>query len=343
MELSPEERQKIYEEEKQRIEDEQKQKKASASSDTGLDSHVAGLLCYIGLWITGIIFLVIEKKDPFVRFHALQSIIVFGVLTVISIALSNIPFIGGMLGALIGILIFILWIVLMIKAYQGERYIIPVAGDIAAKSLPKSTGESKADVEKQEDVKKEDEAQAAPEAPAAAKRADDLERKVDKAFKHSRAGRIAASTIAIIWSIALLVFFCFFSSYIAFYQAHGDNLTRTPILTGAYFDWLPILVTTLLVTIAGHIILISYDRYWLRQIIHIIINIFSIVAVVSLLVIFPFNFAAGGDMGLASTLSIITTIVLIAIAVGVGIATLVILIKLIVYLVSGPNSDPTRL
>jgi uncharacterized membrane protein len=343
MDLSPEERQKIYEEEKKRIETEQEEKKAFVSSDTGMESNVAGLLCYVGLWVTGIIFLVIEKKDPFVRFHALQSIIVFGVLTVICIALSNIPFIGGVLGALIGILIFILWIVLMIKAYQGEQYIIPIAGDIAAKSFPKSTGESVADVEKREDVKKEDKAQAAPKAPVTSKQADDLEHKIDTALKHSRAGRIAASTIAIIWSIALLVFFCFFSSYIAFYQARGDNWTRTPILTGEYFEWLPVLVATLLVTIAGHIILISYDRYWLRQIVHIIINIFSVVAVVSLLIIFPFNFAAGGDMGLASTLSIITTIVLIAIAVGMGIATLVILIKLIVYLVSGPNSDPSRL
>ena len=343
MDLSPEDRQKIYEEEKQRIEAEQEKKKASASSDTGMESNVAGLLCYIGLWITGIIFLVIEKKDQFVRFHALQSIIVFGVLTVISIVLSNIPFIGGILGALIGILIFILWIVLMIKAYQGERYSIPVAGDIAAKSFPQSTEESKVDIEKEEDAKKEDESKAAPEASAKARGTDDLEHKIDSALKHSRAGRVAASAIAIIWSIALLVFFCFFSSYVAFYQAHGDSWTRTPILTGAYFEWLPILVTTLLVTIAGHIILISYDRYWLRQIIHIIINIFSVVAVVSLLVIFPFNFAAGGNMNLASTLSIITTIVLIAIAIGVGIATIVILIKLIVYLVSGPNSDPTRL
>ena len=133
MDLTPEDRQKIYEEEKQRIEAEQEKKKASVNSDTGMESNVAGLLCYIGLWITGIIFLVIEKKDRFVRFHALQSIIVFGVLTVISAVLSNIPFIGGMLGALTGIIIFILWIVLMIKAYQGEWFSIPVAGDIAAK------------------------------------------------------------------------------------------------------------------------------------------------------------------------------------------------------------------
>ena len=343
MDLTPEDRQKIYEEEKQRIEAEQEKKKASVNSDTGMESNVAGLLCYIGLWITGIIFLVIEKKDRFVRFHALQSIIVFGVLTVISAVLSNIPFIGGMLGALTGIIIFILWIVLMIKAYQGEWFSIPVAGDIAAKSFPKSTEENKADIEKQEDVKKETESQVAAESSAVSGQDDTRKSKADTGFKYRRAGRVAASTIAIIWSIVLLVFFCFFSSYVAFYQAHGDSWTRTPILTGEYFEWLPVLVTTLLVTIAGHIILISYDRYWLRQIILIIINIFSVVAIVSLLVIFPFNFAAGGNMSLASTLSIITTIVLIAIAIGIGIATLVMLIKLIVYLVSGPNSDPTRL
>ncbi len=81
MQLSPEERHKIYEEEKARIESEQKQRVTKGGSTTGLEPNVAGLLCYLGAWITGIIFLVIEQKSKFVRFHALQSIVTFGALT----------------------------------------------------------------------------------------------------------------------------------------------------------------------------------------------------------------------------------------------------------------------
>ena len=66
MQLSPEERHKIYEEEKARIDAEQKQRMTSDSSTTGLEPNVAGLLCYLGGWITGIAFLVIEQKNKFV-------------------------------------------------------------------------------------------------------------------------------------------------------------------------------------------------------------------------------------------------------------------------------------
>ena len=54
----------------------------AAETSTGLASNVAGLLCYVGGWISGIVFLVIEKKSKFVKFHAWQSIMTFGVLTV---------------------------------------------------------------------------------------------------------------------------------------------------------------------------------------------------------------------------------------------------------------------
>jgi uncharacterized membrane protein len=51
---------------------------------TGLDENIAGLLCYVGWWVSGIIFLILEPKNRFVRFHALQSSIVFGIITVVS-------------------------------------------------------------------------------------------------------------------------------------------------------------------------------------------------------------------------------------------------------------------
>ena len=102
-------------------------------TSTGLAENVAGLLCYLVGWITGIIFLLIEPKNTFVRFHAMQSIIAFGILTVAYAILTWIPFIGAFLAWIIGVLSFILWIVLMVKAYQGTRYKLPWAGNLAEK------------------------------------------------------------------------------------------------------------------------------------------------------------------------------------------------------------------
>ena len=104
-------------------------------TSTGLQENVAGLLCYVLGWISGIVFLLLEKENKVVRFHAIQSIVVFGALTIASVILSFIPFIGIVLGWLISILALILWIVLMIKAYQGTRFKLPWAGDFAEKKV----------------------------------------------------------------------------------------------------------------------------------------------------------------------------------------------------------------
>lgn len=74
-----------------------------------------------------------REGEHLVRFHAMQSIVTFGALTIVSIIISFIPFIGWILGWLISILGLILWIMLMIKAYQGQRYKLPWAGDFAEK------------------------------------------------------------------------------------------------------------------------------------------------------------------------------------------------------------------
>jgi uncharacterized membrane protein len=101
----------------------------------GMEPNLAGLLCYVLGWVTGIIFFVLEKENKFVRFHAMQSIIVFVPITVAGIILNFIPFIGWILGWLLSIFGFILWIILMVKAYRGERYKMPWAGDIAEKQV----------------------------------------------------------------------------------------------------------------------------------------------------------------------------------------------------------------
>jgi len=104
-------------------------------SSTGLDANVAGLLCYVLGWVSGLVFILIERESKFVRFHALQSIYVFGILNIAGIILSWIPFAGWFLSSVIWILWVVLWIILMIKAYQGTRYKLPWSGDLAEKRV----------------------------------------------------------------------------------------------------------------------------------------------------------------------------------------------------------------
>jgi uncharacterized membrane protein len=99
-------------------------------SSTGLEENVAGFFCYLLGFITGIVFLVVEKKSSFVKFHAMQSTITFLGLFVISMILGMIPIIG-LLAYPIWILSLILWLVLMIKALRGERYMLPIVGKMA--------------------------------------------------------------------------------------------------------------------------------------------------------------------------------------------------------------------
>lgn len=99
---------------------------------TGLPKNTAAALSYVLGWLTGIIFLLIEK-DPFVRFHAMQSVVTFGILTLASF----VPVIGWILSPIIMILGFVLWLLLIYKAYQGEEFKLPVVGDLAKKALGK--------------------------------------------------------------------------------------------------------------------------------------------------------------------------------------------------------------
>ena len=102
-------------------------------SSTGLEANVAGLLCYVLGWVSGLVFVLIERESKFVRFHAIQSICVFGVLTIASIVFGWIPVLGGVLVGLISVLSIALWVILMVKAYQGTTFKLPWAGDFAEK------------------------------------------------------------------------------------------------------------------------------------------------------------------------------------------------------------------
>jgi len=103
----------------------------------GMDENVEGLLAYLLGWVTGIIFLLLEKDSDFVRFHAMQSTITFLGLTILAIIFKVIPLIGPALVALTDLLGLVLWILGMVKAYQGERYKFPYVGDLAEQWLEK--------------------------------------------------------------------------------------------------------------------------------------------------------------------------------------------------------------
>jgi uncharacterized membrane protein len=106
---------------------------AGEKTGMGLEQNVAGLLCYVVGWVTGLVFYLVEKENKFVRFHAMQSILVFGGLTVISIILNVIPFLGWVLSTLLSVVALVLWILLMVKAYQNVWYKLPWVGDLAEK------------------------------------------------------------------------------------------------------------------------------------------------------------------------------------------------------------------
>ncbi len=337
MELSPEEKRKIYEEEKARIEAreqiEQEKRKIADTTSTGLLPNIAGLLCYIGGWISGILFFILEQKSNWVRFHAAQSIIIFGTLTVAGIILDLIPVVGHAFSTIIWIIGFILWIILMVKAYKGERYKVAWAGDIAEKMVSSSgiTYEYK-------------------KTPPASEPTEtipttgidfgkEIGRKVEEYFKSKRGGRITASAFAIVWSIVLLIFFNFFNEYVAYYYSetvgNAVTWTRQPFFTNEINLWLPILTATLIISIIGHIVLIIFDRYILREVIHIVIDAFGLATVITLVTVFPLDFSVIPNTSIASGVHIGVTVTLICISVGIGIGILVRSIKLIVNVARG--------
>ena len=105
----------------------------------GIEENIAGLLCYVAGWLSGLIFLLIDKR-PFVRFHAVQAIgyniavvvVYFAVaFSFVMLHFLHLGFLGIAAYPLLGILIFGFWIFLMYKAYQHEKFMLPVIGNIA--------------------------------------------------------------------------------------------------------------------------------------------------------------------------------------------------------------------
>ena len=101
-------------------------------TSSGMDENLAGALTYALGWVTGALFLVTEPTNAFVRYHAWQSVIVFGALSIAWLLSVSVLFVGWLVAfVIIPPLSLFLWLLLMYKAYQGERYKLPFAGDLA--------------------------------------------------------------------------------------------------------------------------------------------------------------------------------------------------------------------
>ncbi len=110
---------------------------ANNNTVLGIDQNLEALLCYVLGWVTGIVFLFWEKENEYVRFHAMQSLVTFLSLLIISMVIGWIPILGWLISVSISILGLVLWIVMMVKSYQGETYKLPYAGDFAEEQLSK--------------------------------------------------------------------------------------------------------------------------------------------------------------------------------------------------------------
>ena len=103
-------------------------------SSTGLDANVAAALAYLAGFITGIIFVAVEKDSRFVKFHAFQSLIFFvGYFIIWSVLWAVAWWIMWILALPVSLAVLMLWLFLMFKAYQGEKFKLPIIGDIAEK------------------------------------------------------------------------------------------------------------------------------------------------------------------------------------------------------------------
>ena len=114
----------------------------SEPTSTGVDPRLSSVLCYAGWWVTGIVFLFAERRHSGVRFHAAQSIVVFGAVSValllfagasaVTFFLATPTFqLVQMIGNVLWLAAVVLWLYLLLKAWRGETWRVPLAADLA--------------------------------------------------------------------------------------------------------------------------------------------------------------------------------------------------------------------
>lgn len=109
---------------------------------SGVDPRVASVLCYTVWWVTGLVFLVLERDDRGVRFHAAQSLVIFGAVSLVLLALAALSIAALVVwpqgyplvqrvSELVWLGAVVLWIVLMLRVWRGERWRVPLAARLA--------------------------------------------------------------------------------------------------------------------------------------------------------------------------------------------------------------------
>jgi len=109
----------------------EEKKEVSKKTTMGLPVNTEAALCYLGFWVTGLVFLLVEKDNKFIRFHALQSLATFAPLMM----LTMFPVVGWILAPFIWLGIFVIWLVCIVKAFQGDKFKLPLVGDFVEKQL----------------------------------------------------------------------------------------------------------------------------------------------------------------------------------------------------------------
>lgn len=100
-----------------------------------LAPEFVGALAYVAGAVSGVVVLLIEKHDRFVRFHAMQSIVTFLAVLVVQVLLRNLPILGAWLTRAFLLAVLVLWVFLIYQAFMGRRYKLPYIGDFAERQI----------------------------------------------------------------------------------------------------------------------------------------------------------------------------------------------------------------
>jgi len=107
----------------------------SGASSDGLNSNIAAVLAYSLGCISGIVLLIVERRNRYVRFHAMQSTLTFLAVLVMAMIVGSVPVVGRLLVVLLSSMTSVVWLVLMFKAFTGQRYQLPYLGAIAERAI----------------------------------------------------------------------------------------------------------------------------------------------------------------------------------------------------------------
>lgn len=103
------------------------------NSSTGLSDNTASFLAYLLGWISGLVLLFVETRSDVVRLHAAQSVVIFGALTLLHLALPTVPVLGPLIAALLGPVSAVLWLALIVTALLGKAPLIELLGPLVRK------------------------------------------------------------------------------------------------------------------------------------------------------------------------------------------------------------------